>query len=200
MATAKKKPKPKAGTSKEAAALRRRLFAQAYIANGGNASEAAKAAGYSPKTAGVQGHRLLKDVQVQRLIAASAEDLAKKYELTADRVVRSIVQEINFDPANLFDQHGRMKTVSEMDEDTRAALVGVEVTEEVVTRGRSKTPIGTLRTAKVKWVPKQSAREQAMKHLGMFKADNVQRNPLEGLPHEVLVALRDGLKKQLGLA
>ena len=37
----------KAGTSKQAAADKKKLFAEAYIANGGNASEAAKSAGYA---------------------------------------------------------------------------------------------------------------------------------------------------------
>jgi len=48
----------KAGTSKQAAVDRKKLFAEAYIANGGNASEAAKNAGYSAKTAYSAGYRL----------------------------------------------------------------------------------------------------------------------------------------------
>jgi phage terminase small subunit len=207
--------KKKAGSNPDAAALRRKVFAQAYIANGGNKTEAAKKAGFSERTAYAQGSRLFKHVEVQALIAQSAEKLARKYELTTDLVVRSLVQELTFDPANLYDEAGRLRAITELDADTRSALVGVEITEEVISGAASQrqepqahggslkrqtAPQAVLRTAKVKWAAKQGAREQAMKHLGMFAADNKQRNPLDGLPHEVLVALRDGLKKQLGLA
>jgi phage terminase small subunit len=190
----KKKPKPKAGSSMEGAANRRLVFAHAYIANGGNATEAAKAAGFSHKTAKVQGSRLLTHVDVSALIAQNAEKLAKKYDLHADMLVRSIVQEINFDPAKLFDRDGRLLPLSQMDEDTKAVLTSVEITEEEI-KGAGKKTIGTLRTAKVKWAPKQGAREQGMKHLGMFKADNAQRSTMDGVPREVLLAIAARLKE-----
>lgn len=161
------KKRPKAGTGKGSAADRKHRFAQAYIANGGNATEAAKTAGYSPATAGSQGSRLLKDVEVSTLIQQGAQKLAKKYELTADLVVRSIVQELTFDPANLYDAEGNLKKVTDLDEDTRMALASVEF-EQI------GSPDAPVFVRKVKWSQRQSAREQAMKHLGMFELDNKQ--------------------------
>lgn len=209
MAPAKKKPAAKkvparrpakaikkAGSNPDAAAQRRRLFAQAYIANGGNMTEAAKAAGFSERTAYAQGSRLFKHVEVQALIQQGAAKVARKYELTTDMVVRSIVQELTFDPALLYDQHGRLRPITQLDEDTRAALQGVEITEEVIGGGEGKKdqPLALLRTAKVKWAPKQGAREQAMKHLGMFKEDNAQRTMLEGISREMLKLMFERLK------
>lgn len=192
-AAAKKKPAArktaKAGTGKESASDRKHRFAQAYIANGGNATEAAKAAGYSPATAGSQGSRLLKDVEVSTLIQQGAEKLAKKYELSADLVVRSIVQEITFDPANLYREDGTLKDVTELDEDTRGALASVEF----VTEGNPRDGFTYVR--KLKWAPRAQAREQAMKHLGMFERDNKQKNPLDGLPHEAAKAILAALKQ-----
>lgn len=166
------KPRVKAGTSKEAAAKRRHDFVEAYIANGGNATQAAVTAGFSGKTAGSQGQRLLKDVEVARLIADRAKTLAKKYELTAELVTRSIVQDLTFDPARLYNEDGSLKAITELDEDVRMALTAVEF-EQI---GSPEAPVFVR---KFKWATKQGAREQAMKHLGMFEVDNRQKS--EGL-------------------
>lgn len=157
----------KAGTSKESAATRRKIFAEAYIANGGNGTQAAITAGYSPKTAGVQAVRLLGDANVSSLISHRAMETAKKYELTTDVVIRSIMQELQFDPAKLYREDGSLKDVTELDEDTRMALASVEFEQT----GGNDSPV-TVR--KVKWAARHAAREQAMKHLGMFLADNKQ--------------------------
>lgn len=175
-----KKAPVKAGTSKEGAETRRRLFVEAFIANGGNATEAAKAAGYSATSARFQGSKLLADSNVSQQIAARAQKVASKYELTTDLVVRSIVQELTFDPAKLYGADGRLKAVHELDEDTRMALTSLEY--------------DGLLVSKVKWSPRQGAREQAMKHLGMFEADNKQRSPLDGLPRDLLKELAERLR------
>ncbi len=180
----------KQGTSKDAAAARKAIFVEAYIANGGNATEAAKEAGYSEKTAYSQGGRLLKDVEIQRSIAERSKSVAKKYELTTDLVVKSIVQELTFDPAKLYLAGGQLKDITELDEDTRAALTAVEFEQ----LGSQDAPVFVR---KFKWAAKQGAREQAMKHLGMFEKDNEQKaNPLDGLPREMLVAIVDRLSAQ----
>lgn len=159
----------KAGTSKQAAGEKKKLFAEAYIANGGNASEAAKSAGYSAKTAGVTGCRLLKDVQVQSILGERQKALANKYELTAEAIIKSIAQDLHFDPANLFNGDGSVKAVAEMDADTRMALVSIETLQ----LGDADSP-AIIR--KIKWATKHQAREQAMKHLGMFEKDNKQKS------------------------
>lgn len=46
-----------------------RKFAEAYVANGFNATKAAVTAGYSEKTAYSQGSRLLKNVEIQTLVS-----------------------------------------------------------------------------------------------------------------------------------
>jgi len=170
----------KAGTSKDAAAARKSAFVDAYIANGGNATEAAKMAGYSAKTAYSQGGRLLKDVEISTLISDRSKAVAKKYELTADLVVKSIVQELTFDPAKLYREDGQLKEITELDEDTRMSLTQVEFEQ----LGNRDAPIFVR---KFKWAQRQGAREQAMKHLGMFERDNEQKSGmLADLPRDML--------------
>ncbi len=55
---------------------KRKAFAVAYVENGGNATRAAIAAGYSRKGARVEGHRLKKDERVQELIIEESRKLA----------------------------------------------------------------------------------------------------------------------------
>lgn len=168
---AAKAKKQKAGTGKEASIERRKVFVEAYITNGGNATQAAITAGYSDKTAGSQGQRLLKDVEIASRIAERAKAVANKYELTTELAARSIVQELTFDPAKLYRDDGSLKDIHELDEDTRMALSAVEF-EQV---GGKDDPV-TVR--KVKWANRAQAREQLMKHLGMFERDNTQKQPV----------------------
>lgn len=164
------KRRSRPGTHKAAVALRKTVFVEAYIANGGNATEAAKEAGYSRKTAYSQGQRLLKDVEISAQIAARAKEVAEKYRMTTELVARSIVQELTFDPAKLFNDDGTLKKVTDLDEDTRMALTSMEV--EMA--GTTDMP---LLVRKIKWATRAQAREQAMKHLGMFERDNAQKAP-----------------------
>ncbi|WP_419958976.1 terminase small subunit [Psychrobacillus sp. BM2] len=65
-----------------------RAFCEYYVSNGFNATQAAKSAGYSERTAGSQGSRLLKEDKIQKYIdilkqqAASHIDLSKEALLT----------------------------------------------------------------------------------------------------------------------
>lgn len=159
------------GTRKDAVSLRKFVFVETYIANGGNATEAAKEAGYSPKTAASQGQRLLKDADISARISGRAKEIAEKYRMTTELVARSIIQELTFDPAKLYNDDGTLKKVTELDEDTRMALTSLEV--EMA--GTSDMPI---LVRKIKWATRGQAREQLMKHLGMFERDNQQKTPV----------------------
>ena len=159
-----------AGTGKAAAAARKAIFVEVYITNGGNATQAAIVAGYSKKTARSQGQRLLTNVAIKAEIATRAQQTAKKYQLTTDLVVKSIVQELTFDPAKLYQAGGQLKEITELDEDTRMALASVEFEQ----LGSQDAPVFVR---KFKWAQRQGAREQAMKHLGMFEKDNEQKPP-----------------------
>jgi phage terminase small subunit len=190
------KPAPakraKPGTNKEAAASRKKVFTEAYIANGGNATQAAITAGYSEATARQQGSRLLTDVDVQVALTARQEKLAAKFELTTEAVLKNLAQAIFFDPRKLYREDGSLKNVTELDDDTAMALAGFEVTEEKETVDGHRQVVGF--TKKVKWLDRNTAREQAMKHLGQYREDNSQRNPLAEVPREALKALVDRLK------
>ena len=113
--------------------------------------------------------------------------MLSKLELTTESVLKSLAQAVHFDPRRLYNADGSLKPIHELDEDTAMALSGFEVLEEFAGRGDQREAIGV--TKKVKWLDKNAARDQAMKHLGLFEKDNSQANPLGDVPREALKAL-----------
>jgi phage terminase small subunit len=67
------------------------LFAEEYIKDY-NATQAAIRAGYSPKTAGSQGGRLLNHVEIQKLIAKAIENRAARVQYDSDALLKDILQ------------------------------------------------------------------------------------------------------------
>lgn len=168
-------PEPEPAGKVDVVAARRQHFAEAYLANGGNATQAAIACGLSVKTAYSAGQRMLKHVEVATRIKEQQSQLSAKFALRAEDVIRSLGQAIHFDPRKLYRPDGSLKPVHELDDDTAMALSGFEVTEEFSGRGEQRTSTGLTR--KVKWLDKNVAREQAIKHLGLYERDNAQNQP-----------------------
>ena len=74
-----------------------KVFAEHYAASG-NATEAAKAAGYSEKTAYSQGARLLKNVEVQDYLT-ELQDSATADRIASMSEVKAFWSEVMDDPA-----------------------------------------------------------------------------------------------------
>ena len=173
----KHKPTKKhvAGNGREAAALRRQRFVDAYLANGQNATQAAITAGFSPKTACVQGQRLLRKVEVSGEIARAAEQAALASGLERERALEEIAHISFFDVRKLFRHDGSLKDPSEWDAETAAAVASFETVEK--SSGYNSEGSPKARVTKVKLWDKNAALEKAMKHLGLYEKDNAQRGP-----------------------
>jgi phage terminase small subunit len=159
-----------------------------------NASAAYKRAGYAAKgnSAEVSACRLLRNAQIEAEIARRSKKTADKYELTQELVIRTIVQELTFDPARLYDAEGRLLPIHELPEDVRMALTSVEFEQH----GSKDAPVYV---SKVKWAQRQGAREQAMKHIGMFLEDNKQKRGVEAMPDDALDKLIAQKARELGV-
>ena len=75
---------------------RQRIFAENYAENG-NATEAAKAAGYSHRTAYSQGQRLLKNVEVMQYIR-QLQDTAARERLLSVVQVKAYLSDVIISP------------------------------------------------------------------------------------------------------
>lgn len=190
-----KKPlvRVKAGTSKESAEDKKLAFVEAYLSNGGNASEAAIAAGYSKSGAGKQGYRMSKDPQIMSMLDMRRKDICTKLEISTDRVLKERARLAFFDPRKLFNASGQPIPIHELDDDTAAALAGLDVLEEFEGTGDARTFVGY--TKKYKLADKNASLTALEKHLGMYEKDNQQKtSALDGLPRELLQAMVQRLK------
>lgn len=177
-AKGKAQPRAKAGTGQVAATVRRTIFIEAYLANGGNATQAAVQAGYSVRSAGQLGSMLLKDVEIQDAIAKRRAELANRYKLTTDHVLRECARIVYSDPRRLFDARGGLRHVKDLEDEVAATIASIEVSDDVVGKGEDAE---TVRTTKVKLWDKNAAIDKAMRYLGLFEKDNAQQSPFAAL-------------------
>lgn len=127
-----------------------------------NATQAAKRAGYSDKTAYSQGQRLLKNVEIQEEIQAARARQMQRTRITADRVLQEYARIAFFDVRKLADDFGRPLDMTSIDDDTAAAVVGVELATERESNGEDLSYV-----RKYKMADKLRALDALSKHLGI---------------------------------
>lgn len=163
----------KAGQSKASAADRRALFVEAFLSNGGNALQAAVSAGFSPKTAGSQGSRLLKNVEVLTLINKRRTEVVAATELSTEQTIREVRRLAYSDPRSITHSDGRIKRLHELDADTAAAVASYEVDKDGV--------------IKYKFWDKNSALDKAAKVQGLYEKDNEQKaEPIKAIIRRII--------------
>lgn len=135
-----------------------------------NATQAAIRAGYSENTAYSIGHENLSKPEIQEAIQKRLERLSQKTEITAERVLREYAKLAFLDIRKAFDDKGNLKDISELDDDTAAAVAGLEFEDVFDGFGRDREKVGILR--KVKLSDKKGALDSLAKHLGLFKASD----------------------------
>jgi phage terminase small subunit len=171
----KKQPKTRATQASSALArqTRRTLFVAEYLVDL-NATRAAIAAGYSPRTAGQQGSRLLKNVKVVAEIAAKTKTRIARLGVSADNVLQELARLAFFDPRKLFNPDGTPKHITELDDDTAASVAGFDA-REIIHDGAGDCT--RLLIKKYKLVDKGQNLERLGKHLGLFDGCRLELPP-----------------------
>lgn len=108
---------------------RQTAFVRNYLISQ-NATEAARKAGYSAATASSLGERLLRNVEVRAAVDAGLAEQATRMQITADRVQQARARLAFADPRRLFDQDGLPLPPNQLDEDTAAAVVGIDLNDD----------------------------------------------------------------------
>lgn len=157
------------------------LFCQKYVESG-NASEAYREAynteRMKPETVNREAFELLQNPK----IAARVEELKarqlKRHDVTIERVVREFARLAFLDIRKAFDDEGRLKDIHELDEDTAAAIAGVEVESLFEGKGKDREIIGRLH--KLKLSDKRAALDSLARYLGMFvdRSEVTLRKPI----------------------
>lgn len=175
-------PKKRVGTGARVNGLlpKQSKFIAEYLISG-NATQAAIHAGYSPKTAYKIGQENLRKPQIASILAEKQSVIAQRQderldamELTNERIAREIARIAFFDPRKMFHADGRPKEITELDDDTAAAIVGIEVLEEWEGTGKDRVLRGYVKKYKI--ANKNVAHDQAAKIRGMYEKDNAQPN------------------------
>src|SRR5690242_3968761 len=105
---------------------KQRRFVEEYVVDL-NATDAAKRAGYSAKTAYSQGQRMLKDVEVSAAIAAEEDARAARVKVRADEVLRELVAIVKTNPSHfVIDDDGRVALADESDTESWRAVASIK--------------------------------------------------------------------------
>lgn len=150
-----------------------RLFCYLYVENGGNATQAAKDAGYSSRTAYSQGPRLLENVEVKSLIDNIRSKAEEATGASIEATVGTLEQIRKADPKEMFKEDGSLKHIMDWPEELRLVVAGYEVHEAVDASDEDQVIRTTI--TKIKFERKTTASDQLMKHLGGYARDNEQK-------------------------
>jgi len=149
-----------------------------------NGTQAAIRAGYSPKTANEQAARLLANVSVAAEVERLMKERSARTKIDADRVIQELARIGLVDVRKLFNLDGTLMRLDKLDDDTAAAIAGIEVNE---LRDAEGFVLGHAK--KIKLVDKLGALTKLAQHLGLLdtkitlKGD--AQNPLQVLVREI---------------
>ncbi len=151
----------------------------------------------SDEAVAVEAHRLQDNPNVALRIEELRQLHLKRHEVTVDRVVAEYAKLAFLDIRKAFDENGNLKPITEMDDDTAAAIAGLEVevrrvadeTEEEL-EGQphggalKRQHSATARLHKIKLTDKKGALDSLARHLGMF-VDKTEVTGKDGGPVEL---------------
>lgn len=144
-----------------------------------NASRAALAAGFSPKTAGQIGFNLLKKVEIQEFLQRQAEATTARLEIKREAVLRELAR-IAFADIRSVVKWGSVE-LREVDGQTEAALYDIDLIPSAEISDDAAAAVAEVRrTAEgvvVKMHSKLAALEALAKHLGLFRPADDEEPP-----------------------
>lgn len=151
-------------------------FCQNYVDNLGNGRQAAIDAGYGEAGAAVRACNLLKNMDVQLLIAKLEAERSESQRCDRERVILEMKRVALFDIRKLYNTNGRLKDVHEWDDESAAAIEHIET---LMVNGTDDTVV-----QKVKAGGKLKALQELGKHYNIYedhqKATGVINITIEG--------------------
>lgn len=127
---------------------RQHIFALEYLKDS-NGKQAAIRAGYSPATADQIASRLLNNVKVSTYIQSIQSKVADKAIVTRERVLAQYAKLAFYDIRKFYDETGNLKAVMDLDDDTAAAITGLEIEQTAKFEDDPDDPYGLVKTPKL---------------------------------------------------
>jgi phage terminase small subunit len=144
---------------------RQRRFVEEYLIDL-NATDAAKRAGYSAKTAYSIGQRLLKDVEISEAVADAEKARAERVQITADEILSELAILCRSDVRHFsVDDRGTLELTEGAPNHAWRAVASVK--HKVTSHGEGEDAY-TTREIEYRLWDKNTALRNAGQHLGMF--------------------------------
>jgi phage terminase small subunit len=146
---------------------RRQMFVEEYLRDY-NATQAAIRAGYAENSAGEEGHRLLKNAQIKKAIEKRKAAILETIQQDQIRTLREIQKIAFIDIRHLYNEKGELKSPSEWDEATAAAVASTETVRRSTGEKDDDGNVVYETVLKVRLWDKVKALELMGKHQNIF--------------------------------
>lgn len=153
-----------------------------------NATQAAVRAGYSPRSAHVQGAHNLTVPSIRAAVDAATQKRVEKLGIKGEKVLAELALFAHSDPADCFDQTGVFLPIPKMPEHMRRAIKSFEI-EELYEADSEGQRYAAGRTVKVSFWPKDRGLELLGKNQKLFV--DVKEHRVDESLADLLAAARD---------
>lgn len=143
-------------------------FLTAY-SDTGNASEAARQAGYSKTNAANTSSQLLKRAHMQDALEELQDQFIEELLMTKRRVFQLLSNLASFDPLDVFTETGNLKEMRDIPKDARMAIACIEIEDR-----SSLEDFVTVK--KIKLIERTKSLDMLMRKLGAYEEDNKQKS------------------------
>lgn len=143
------------------------IFCKEYLIDL-NATQAAIRAGYSKKTAKDIGCQNLAKLYIAKRIQDLMQERSERVQITQDRVLQEYARLAFLDVRKLYNENGDLLHVTDLDDDTAAAISGLEIAREGGYKNKADEDEAPTYIHKYKLSDKRGALSDVARHLGMF--------------------------------
>lgn len=144
-----------------------------------NATRAAIAVGYSPKTAAVQGCDNLNKPNIQKYLKELKAERESRTKITQDMVVQEFAKIAFIDIRDFYcDITGELLQPSELPDHAAKAVSSFKMNIITIRPGKNGKPDIEESIAEYKLWNKEKSLEALGKHTGVFEKDNKQKQPI----------------------
>jgi phage terminase small subunit len=148
----------------------------ANIVAGQSGKDAAKNAGFAPKSAEVTASRLLTNAKVKAAIEHEMEKVERAAIATKTKVLLELSRLSLTDVGQAFNADGSFKKLQDMPVDVRRCIAGIEVEELFEGKGEERQQVGFIK--KIKFWDKNIALTNMGRHYKLFTDVVEQRGDL----------------------
>lgn len=160
----------------------------------------------NPATVNKCAHEKLHDPRTQEALTKLRNKAADLAATSLQEWISNELKIARFDIGRLFDADGHLLDLQDMDADTRAAIVAIDIEDEKVSVETEGDVVTTRRTRvkRIKGHSKDGSQDRLARYLGAYEKDNDQQNPVmrlvEMVPAEGLATIEELLREFISTA